>query len=286
MESSIPCLPASRCKQWKVCSYCAAIRQAQIASVAEQGASLSRRVTFAVVRTAAPNDIDKARERLLRSLKSSIDGGIWTIETGRKTAGLHVNLILGSDSPIEAATIARYWSSDADILAQEIPHKDTRNIAAYISKQGGVPPPGEYSGRLYGSYGTWKRPLAVAATQTTSPIIAGLALEALLERAGIPEPPPEIEHAYFQQAQIHGKETPHARTERIRRNQEAEKQAAQANATEKAEWKYRENMRRVLAVNQGRIELEGFVFVEGFGVASVKDLERCGLRVVEGENDH
>lgn len=285
MVTSIPCLPVSRCKQWKVCNHCAAIRQAQIATIAEQGASLSRRVTFAVIRTAAPNDIDRARERLLRSLKSRIDGGIWTIETGAKTAGLHVNLIVGSDSPLEAANIARHWSSDADIMAQEIHHKDTRNVAAYISKRGGAPSPDEYNGRLYGSFGTWKRPLAVAATQTTSPVLAGLALETMLENAGIPEPPPVPERAYFQQAPINGTETKEQRAERIKRNTEADQKAAQANQQAQAEWNYREHMKRVLAIHQGRIELEGFVFVEGFGIASVKDLERCGLRV-SAENDH
>ena len=285
MNAIISCLPQSRCKDWKKCAYCASIRQAQIASIAEQGASTSLKVTFAVVRTTSQATIDKDRERLLRSLKSKIDGGIWTIETGKQTAGLHLNLILGSGSVIEAANIARYWSHDADIMAREIPRKDTRNIAAYISKHTAAPDQAEYNGRLYGSFGTWKRPLAVAATQTTSPVLAGLALEALLEKAGIPEPQPEQQRAYFQQAPIQGGETPQARDERIKRNKEAQQQAERENAAAKAEWNYREHMRRVLAVHQGRIELEGFVFVEGFGVASIKDLERCGLRYVEGEND-
>lgn len=243
------CCAGSRCKLWKTCIDCQHIRQVQIANIAESGASTSRKISFAVVRTSSPKNIHKDKARLMRSLKNQVDGGVWTIETGKISTGLHLNIIAGADHPVDAARFAKYWSSDADIVSKEVPRNEVRNVAAYIAKGGeSVPQAGEYSGRLYGSFGTWKKPLAVAAEQSISPIVAGLAIEEMLSGAGVPLP--EV------------KKTPYGVT-----------------AEEKQAWNKKVHMARLLAVHEERIRAEGYVFVPGFGLAGESDLIACGLSV-------
>lgn len=248
-DSVAECCAGSRCKLWKTCIDCQHIRQAQIASVAESGASTSRKISFAVIRTSSPKNIHKDKARLMRSLKNQVDGGVWTIETGKVSTGLHLNIIAGADHPVDAARFAKYWSSDANIVSKEVPRAEVRNVAAYISKGGEtVPQAGEYSGRLYGSFGTWKKPLAVAAGQTIAPILAGLAQEQILSDLGIEAP--EV------------RATPYGVTD-----------------ADKNEWNKQMHMRRLLAVYADQINVEGYVFVPGYGIAGKKELEQCGLSV-------
>lgn len=236
------CRPGKRCRDWRVCPDCARIRQAQIADVAERGAATSPRVTYAVARTYDARTFSADKAQFLTRLAKIADGGIWTVETGKISAGLHINIIAGTKDAVTAAELARAWptTSPVDVWATEIPRRNARNVAAYASKQTGFPHPDEYRGRLYGSWGTWKRPLATLAESREAPVLAGAALEAMLSATGIPAPEP---------------------------NQEAE------TAQERA----KNNLRRLIAARMGEIELHGYCYVPGYGIATTKDARKLGL---------
>lgn len=263
------CAPRARCRLWKKCPQCANIRQAQIANIAELGASTSRSITYAVVRPLT-NDIATQKAQVIKKLGSRIDGGIWTIETGKETAGLHTNLILGSDTPIHAQDIAEALTVEASVYAEHVPHTDVRKIAAYSSKQSAYPHKDEYKGRLYGSFGTFKRPLAIVAESKMSPIIGAMALEQMLDDAGIPEPSikPDI-----LKSPLAGCETKEQMKERGKANEKARNNAHRLN-TQKL---YDENLRRLIAVHSGEIELNGFAYVAGFGFIGKDEARRLGV---------
>lgn len=270
------CRPGRRCKDWRQCPACARIRQCQIANVAEEGAKSSPVVTYAVARVHAPERIEKDRERFMARLATISEGGIWSIETGQISAGLHVNIIAGTIDPVAAADLAKYWpaGSPVDIWAAQIPRADVRNVAAYSAKRSGFPDEKEYSGRLYGSWGAWKRPLAaMVENPRVSRVAAGAALETMLAAAGVPDqiPPPVFEAGPFR-----GKETAEERAARRERNAQAQAQHMQAQALADRHAQQREHLRRVLAAHAGELQLHGFVYVPGYGVASLAQARELG----------
>lgn len=273
---NITCTPHDRCRKWKECNDCAKIRQAQIASVAEDGANKSRSITYAVVRPLT-NDIAKQKTNVLKKIRNKVDGGIWTIETGDRTNGLHTNLILGSDEPIRAVDIAEALTTEASVYAEEILHEDVRNVAAYSSKPIGFPSPDEYSGRFYGSFGTFKRPLAALVEGNSNPIVKGLALEQMLKDANVqaeaPKPSPPIKGLMYPPMNKSIRETQEQVDKRLDHNEKV----ISEHKKEVFEHNKREYMKRLLMAHKEEIELKGYVYVSGFGLMGIDDLHKCGI---------
>jgi len=278
------CRPGRRCRNWRECPDCARIRQAQIAEVAERGAAFSPRVTYAVARTYDPATFEHDRAAFVAKLAKITEGGIWTVETGSISTGLHVNIIAGTMDGLAAAHVARAWptGSNADFWVADIPRKDARNVAAYSAKRAGMPHPDEYGGRLYGSWGAWKRPLAVLAEDRhgAAPVTAGAALEAMLTGAGIPAPEP-IPAPAFQAPATEGpgyrKETRQETAERARRNAEAWEKAKAQHEADKARVARENNLRRTFALYRGELTLHGHCYIPGYGVATLEDARKLGL---------
>lgn len=279
------CEKGFRCRKWKECEQCARIRQAQIASLAEEGAATSPHVTYAVTRTYSQQTISKDRTDFIKRLSNAVNGGIWTIETADIT-GLHVNIVVGSDKPIDATKLANIWGSkSADIWAAEIPRKDVRNVAAYCSKKENFPTKSEYSGRLYGSFGEWKRPLALLAEQKKSPVVAGAALEGMLAGLGVQELEkapdynrPIIDRPYGEKTK--GKDL----KDLIKANDKKIALSLQEYEVEKNRVVRDNHLKRLLAANRGEIELKGFVYVNGWGILHKSDLIKTGFLDIPSDN--
>ncbi len=177
----------SRCKKFRECNLCSRIRQKQIADVAEKGAESDKSITFAVIRAFDQYKIAENKARFIQQLKSKVNGGIWTIENA-EYAGLHLNLIVGTDKAITATTLAKAWGfrgGDTDIYSEQIDYNDIRNVAAYCAKIEQTPSKDEYPGHVYGSFGTWKRPLGFLMRKNVNPRIQLVALEQMLKNAGV-----------------------------------------------------------------------------------------------------
>lgn len=85
--------------------------------------------------------IHKIRAALLR--RAFAPAGIWSVETGEKMGGLHLNII--APTPINRAMRdCETWSEALTTTA--------RAAAAYINKPEGFPNKAEYSGHLAGSW--------------------------------------------------------------------------------------------------------------------------------------
>lgn len=277
------CRPGRRCKDWRDCPDCARIRQAQIAEVAERGAAFSPRVTYAVARTYDPGSFGVDKEAFIARLSKITEGGIWTVETGAISTGLHINIIAGTLDGLTAASLAKAWpaTSAADFWAADIPRRDVRNVAAYVSKRDSFPHPDEYGGRLYGSWGAWKRPLAALVEDRNgiAPVTTGAALEAMLTSAGIPDPAP-MPPAFVAPATEgpgYGHESRQAKAERMARNARAWEKAKAQHEADKARAARENYLRRVFALHRGEIELYGHCYIQGYGIATMEDARKLGL---------
>lgn len=243
-----PCRVGFRCLDHRQCEACARIRQAQVADVAEVGAATTpgAAITYAVIRTYAPADIGPDREAFAKKLARRTMGGIWTVETGAISTGLHLNLLAATDQPVTAAQIAKMWpvSSPADVWAAPIARPDVRRVAAYMSKKSGIPPEAEYSGRTYGSWGGWKKPLgSLIDDPQKAPIVAAAALESLLAGAGVPAPATA---------------------------------ATTGPATTQEELREK-HLARLCAIHRGELEIKTSVYVPGWGLVMRADAERFGM---------
>jgi len=282
------CRPGRRCRNWRECPDCARIRQAQIAEVAERGAAFSPRVTYAVVRTYDPGSFGADKDAFIARLARVTEGGIWTVETGAISTGLHVNIIAGTLDGLAAAQLAKAWpvSSAADCWAADIPRRDVRHVAAYVSKRDSFPHPDEYAGRLYGSWGAWKKPLAALAEDRhgTAPVTAGAAVEAMLAGAGIPAPEP-IPAPAFQAPRTegpgYGKESREEVAARMARNADAWEHAKARHEADKARVARENHLRRTFALYRGELTLHGHCYIPGYGVATLADATALGLRWTE-----
>lgn len=138
------CRPSNRCGRWRVCQHCAKIRQSKIADEAERMERIHGPLWLSV---AKPHENTAVAIRKIRAhiIRNTLTGtGIWTIETGEKFAGLHLNLI--TPSPVRISSrLGTSWS--------ELITNGARVAASYISKQEGMPELCQYEGRLYGTFG-------------------------------------------------------------------------------------------------------------------------------------
>lgn len=139
------CRKTRRCGLFKTCEICAKIRQAHIATIAEKLDKSGNQLYFTVLK---PNE---NTQKAIKALRASIirrkltAGGLWTVEKGEKFNQLHLNLI---SEKIDTSKInkATSWS--------EAISSSTRAAAAYICKQKGIPDENQYSGQLYGTFGS------------------------------------------------------------------------------------------------------------------------------------
>jgi len=132
-----------RCMDWRNCETCAKARQATIAYRAEllenQFDTLFLSVLTPIDKTAAA--IQRVRAGLLRSAFSP--AGLWSVETGAKCGGLHLNII--APHPVTRLfQDCQTWASAITTSA--------RAAAAYINKREGFPDKAEYPGNLTGSW--------------------------------------------------------------------------------------------------------------------------------------
>jgi len=128
---------------WRTCKYCAAVRQFH---AAEKGQALDDSFDTLYLSVIKPHDktaaaLQRIRAAILR--RAFAPTGIWSIETGEKLGGLHLNII----APAPVAPLLR----DCDTWAQAITTSG-RAAAAYINKPSGYPDKAEYSGHLSGSW--------------------------------------------------------------------------------------------------------------------------------------
>lgn len=138
------CAGVNRCGNSKICARCASIRQAKLATMAEKLEKEFGQLSLTVLcpEKNTPDEIKRLRASFVR--RAIAPAGLWTIETGRQFAGLHINIL----SPTPAL---KRWKKAASY--SELVLTTAREAAAYISKRSGMPPIEQYSGKLYGSFG-------------------------------------------------------------------------------------------------------------------------------------
>lgn len=167
------CAPRARCRRWRVCPACAAIRQAQIADAVERLHRLNGRATWTTLQPdhAGQSALIAARDAFLRSAAPA--GAVWTVEQAPTSGRLHCNIIT-PDRP-------GVTHKAASLFIAEITN-DPRQVGAYISKQSQMPHPDAFTGRLYGTAGPlWQY---LTSGQVPPPIQAG-AMQFEIE----PQPP-------------------------------------------------------------------------------------------------
>jgi hypothetical protein len=138
------CSGVNHCGNIRLCDRCAKARQRKIADAAEileqQYGQLSLTVITPDINT--QDEIKRLRASFLRRTVSP--SGIWTIETGEKFNGLHLNILSPKPAPARWRSATTY---------SELVRYTTREAAAYISKRSGMPPIEQFIGNLYGTFG-------------------------------------------------------------------------------------------------------------------------------------
>lgn len=94
--------------------------------------------------------------------------GIWTVETGTKFLGLHLNIL----SPKPLHTKIKRCESYSEILRES-----GRAAAAYIAKRSGMPAREQYSGELWGSFGQIGQ---ILVNQNSAPVVQAASVEVAL----------------------------------------------------------------------------------------------------------
>jgi len=132
------------CGLFRSCLTCARIRQAKIADAAEAIERTGHQLHLTTVRPIenTANALRAVRAQILKAGFAKM--GLWTVETGEKFAGLHLNIL--STKPHIPPDLCRLTWSEAITTSG-------RAAAAYISKQSGIPDSTQYSGKLYSQFG-------------------------------------------------------------------------------------------------------------------------------------
>ncbi len=138
------CAPRARCRKWRTCPACAAIRQARIADAAQRLASLAGTIAWTTIKPLELGDEAAlaARNEWLR--KAAPAGAIWTVETYNIRAGVHINMLHPPTRPIPMR------HAETHVIPAV---KEPRAVAAYISKPQSYPDPDQFAGRIYGTAG-------------------------------------------------------------------------------------------------------------------------------------
>jgi hypothetical protein len=141
---SATCSTVKNCGNIRTCQKCASRRQRDIANAAEALERQHGQLTFTRL-TPESNTQDEIRRLRASFIRRALaPAGIWTIETGETFGALHINIL----SPKPAPARWRGCSSYSELV-----RCTSREAAAYIAKQSGMPPIEQYSGNLYGAFG-------------------------------------------------------------------------------------------------------------------------------------
>jgi hypothetical protein len=190
MRQTIACSPQLPCNDARHCDYCARRRQAHVAELAAtryRGGLM----TYAVIDPRGFQGINETR------LLKPGTGGLWSVETGGKVKGLHVNLLIEGQQSFSATDIATIdGRAGVDFWAKQIDPTELRNLAAYIVKREGRPSTADYAGRQYGTWGTWNSARQIAQAMTRSPVVRAAAHQIEINALGLgslptPTTPPD-----------------------------------------------------------------------------------------------
>ena len=170
MTRNIPriCRPFRRCGNWRICEICARSRQKLMADRAEDLAGQFDTLFLSILTPADKTEaaIQRIRAAVLR--RAFAPAGIWSVETGEKCGGLHLNII--APRPVDQA-IARCetWS--------QVITTGSRAAAAYINKKSGFPDRAEYAGHLAGR---WSKIADLFTDSHMPPVVQAASIEAAL----------------------------------------------------------------------------------------------------------
>lgn len=122
----------------------------------------------------------------MRDMQKITKGGMWSVEVGKTVKGLHINLLMDGDQAINEYVLSGIWRVPGlAIWAEEVGIESARTVAAYMTKRQGMPSIEEYDGRLYGTFGSWRKVGEFAKDKASPPIIQGAQMEYELSKIGV-----------------------------------------------------------------------------------------------------
>lgn len=153
---------------WKNCELCARSRQA---TLAWRGEMLEKQFDTLFLSVLTPIDktasaIQRIRAGLLRS--NFAPAGVWSVESGEKCGGLHLNII----APAPVTRLFRDCATWSQALTTS-----GRAAVAYINKREGFPERAEYAGNFTGS---WSTIPAFFTSNRMPPVVMAASAEAAL----------------------------------------------------------------------------------------------------------
>lgn len=155
------CKKGSRCGLFRICKFCARVRQAHVADIAEQVLShypvlYPARITPDIN---SPVEIERIKSAIKRQLGAY--SGLWSVEVGEVFGLLHLNIITPKNilKPIKGT---HYWQGQA--------LENLRRYAAYMVKPSQIPDLSQYSGRQFGS---WQSMSDLFKNERQLPVIQG-----------------------------------------------------------------------------------------------------------------
>lgn len=164
-----PCFKGNRCRRWRICPACAAIRQARIADAATRLQKMYPGLAWTTLHPVVSGAAAVSRARATWARKSKAPAGIWTVEQSPTTKNLHCNIIAPFGFDADDQQFHRW---------QRAIKGDVRNVAAYISKPEQFPAREDGPYRLYGTLGPLWQFLADA---NQAPPVAAASIEFALD---------------------------------------------------------------------------------------------------------
>lgn len=183
------CSRTNPCNRPRKCPWCARRRQGRIADAAEMMAASaiadgSSWAMLTVIKATAPTAANTrmTRAQIIAELRRlGCSRGMWTVEKGEEFGALHVNLLhlMPDEVPPQHPAYEAHHS-----IIRLTTAADLRPTAAYISKQTAMPPPEQYSGRLYGGWGLQHISALMIGEEMRqrAPAVAAEALEQLIDK--------------------------------------------------------------------------------------------------------
>jgi hypothetical protein len=152
------CYRQRPCNDFRRCERCARRRQRELADAAWRLEQARGPLSWTCLTPDQPGNRAIREIRDIYRQRCEAGAGLWTIERGNVTGGLHCNII----APIHRAPVisgARAWVQP--IIGS------VRNVAAYIGKRSQIPSLAEYDGHTRGRWG----PLSAWLTAPDTPAV-------------------------------------------------------------------------------------------------------------------